>query len=76
MAEQDNNDIQWNYYVGPSERTMRRGGKPLAPMHPTAGRNHHCRICTRSFDRPSSLVQVSEVTSDILFISATSCLQM
>jgi len=63
MATQENNDIQWNYYVGPNEnaRGRGRGWRSLAPMNPVNGRNHRCRICTRSFDRPSSLVQVSDI---------------
>lgn len=63
MAGEDNNGTQWNYYIGPSESAARRSWQPLAPMPPTTGRNHRCRICTRSFDRPSSLVQVSGIVS-------------
>jgi hypothetical protein len=64
MAGQDNNDIQWNYYIGPNGGPARRGWQSLAPMPAATGRNHRCRICTRSFDRPSSLVQVSGAVPD------------
>ena len=58
MEGQNKRDIEFEYYGGPDAPTVdRRRTQFQVPSNPVP-RPFKCQECPRSFDRPSSLVQV------------------
>jgi hypothetical protein len=59
MEGQPNRDIEFEYYDGPDAPMVdRRRTQFQVPSNPVL-RPYKCQECPRSFDRPSSLAQVS-----------------
>jgi hypothetical protein len=49
-------ELEWEHYSGPTETWSGRTAEPTPVV--IIQRAHQCEKCVRSFDRPSSLIQV------------------